>query len=98
MDDPSDSYAVGLSDVLQSMGLYQHVCNPAQVHGHTLDLIITRDSENLITARPVSDCFLSDHATVLCGVSIIKGKPTLKDLTFLKLKSIDLQAFKDDLI
>ena len=64
--------------------------------GHCL-LIITRDSDNLITDPPVTDTFLSDHATVLCNLSILKGKLITRDVTFRKLKSIDLEVFTDDL-
>ena len=49
IDDESDPYSTALTDLLQSMALKQHVCIPTQHHGHTLDLIITRDSDNLIT-------------------------------------------------
>ena len=54
-------------------------------------------SDNLITDPPVTDTFLSDHATVLCNLSILKGKPITRDVTFRKLKSIDLEVFTDDL-
>ena len=97
IDDESDPYSTALTDLLQSMALKQHVCIPTQHHGHTLDLIITRDSDNLITDLPVTDTFLSDHATVLCNLSILKGKPITRDVTFRKLKSIDLEVFTDDL-
>ena len=97
IDDESDPYSTALTDLLQSMALKQHVCIPTQHHGHTLDLIITRDSDNLITDPPVTDTFLSDHATVLCNLSIFKGKPITRDVTFRKLKSIDLEVFTDDL-
>ena len=43
IDDESDPYSSALTDLLQSMALKQHVCIPTQHHGHTLDLIITRD-------------------------------------------------------
>ena len=97
IDDESDPYSTALTDLLQSMALKQHVCIPTQHHGHTLDLIIIRDSDNLITDPSVTDTFLSDHATVLCNLSILKGKPITRDVTFRKLKSIDLEVFTDDL-
>ena len=38
---PSDSDAISLLDLLASMGLEQHVDNPVDTFGDTLDLIIT---------------------------------------------------------
>ena len=40
-DDPN---FVTFTDLLDSMSLEQHVKSPTQLHGHTLDLIITRKS------------------------------------------------------
>ena len=46
------------------MSLKQHVSLPTHVHGHVLDLIITRLSDTIVLDAPIIDSFLSDHATV----------------------------------
>ena len=96
-DNPADHNTVALYDLFNSMGLKQHVDSPTQVHGHVLDLIVTRSSDNIILDTPVSDSFLSDHATVLCDLKMIKSKLIVKDVMFRKLKSINMDAFKHDL-
>ena len=40
---------------LQSFGLRQHVNTATHKHGHTLDVVITRDSSNLVSDLTVSD-------------------------------------------
>ena len=59
-DDP-DARAFSL-DLLASMGLKQHVNVPTHVSGHTLDLMITREHDPVISSVPVADRHLSDHA------------------------------------
>ena len=44
VDDSNDAYAVGFLDMLESMGFMQHVDVPTHEQGHTLDLVITRNS------------------------------------------------------
>ena len=36
MDVPSDADTIRLNDLLNSMGLVQHVKRPTHIHGHTL--------------------------------------------------------------
>ena len=55
------------TDLLGSMGLEQHVKSPMQLHGHILDLIITRKSDSIVAGTPFCNNFLSDHCTVLCN-------------------------------
>ena len=55
-----------------SMGLKQHVNVPTHVSGHTLDLMITREHDPVISSVPVADRYLSDHASVLCSLNNAK--------------------------
>ena len=52
-------------DLIDSLGLVQHVHFATHVQGHTLDLVITRKMDSIIQDTPISGSFLSDHATVL---------------------------------
>ena len=47
MDVEADTGAVRLRELLESTGLKQHVTAPTHISGHTLDLIITRLSDQL---------------------------------------------------
>ena len=62
-----------------------------------MDLVITRNSDNIIKGRPISDRFISDHCFVLCSLSAPRPSPIVKQISFRKLKTLDLTAFKDDI-
>ena len=67
-DNAEDTDAIKLIDLLESYGLQQHVTSPTHKHDHTLDLIITRQSDQLLGNTPrISRC-ISDHAAVLCSI------------------------------
>ena len=93
VDNPDDPDAGALMDLLDSMNLVQHVCSPTQLSGHTLDLIITRKPDTIIKTTPASDCFLSDHSSVLCDLNLSKLPVSAKEVTYRKLKSIDMNSF-----
>lgn len=62
-DDPD---SIKLLDLLESVGLRQHVTQPTHIHGHTLDLLITRWSDQIIKDPPYVDRVISDHVSLLC--------------------------------
>ena len=75
-----------LLDLLESVGLRQHVTQPTHVHGHTLDLIITRHSDQIVHDPPQIDRFISDHASFLCKLLHDKPAVTINAVTYRKLK------------
>ena len=97
VDDPDDSDAIKFLDLLDTYGLTQHVNTPTHRLGHTLDLIITRVSDALAKSTPISDSYLSDHSTVLCPLVLRKPVLAVKQVTFRKIKAIDLANFKNDI-
>ena len=64
VDDANDVEGRRSMDMLISFRLNQHVNQPTHCNGHTLDLIVTRMSESLVTKIPLVDHYISDHATV----------------------------------
>lgn len=53
-------------DVIESMGLEQHVKMPTHKGGHILDLLITREIDTgIISGTPRIGRFISDHAAVI---------------------------------
>ena len=97
MDVYDDPNSVAFTDLLDSMGLEQHVKSPTQLHGHPLDLIITRNSDSTVAGTPFCDNFRSDHCTVLCNLITSKSNPTAKKVSYRKINSIDYGQFKTDL-
>lgn len=69
VDVPTDMDAIQFRDLLDSMSLQQHVKQPTHIHGHTLDLLITRQSDVIIAKEPEIERYFSDHAVVLCDLT-----------------------------
>ena len=97
IDVAGDSDANKLSDFFESVGLQQHVEQYTHVQGHTLDLVISRRSDNITEDSPCVDRFLSDHGTVLFSLKSTKPSLLEKTISYRKLKSIDLNSFQSDL-
>ena len=97
LDVSDDADTIAFADLLGSLCLTQHVKSPTHVMGHILDLIISCSSDNIIKGTPSPDSFLSDHCSVLCCLNVRKVLATVKHISFRKLKSLDLVAFKNDI-
>ena len=92
-----NSDALNFLDVLESLGLQQHVNDPTHIHGHTLDLVITRIADNIIQEKPHVDRYFSDHASVLCKLVCYKPRLSHKKVNYRKIKSVDVSALVNDL-
>ena len=59
------------NELLESMGLQQHINEPTHESRHTLlDLIITRQCDSLLANISVTDCLFSDHSTLICDLTL----------------------------
>ena len=102
LDVVDDRDAHRLISVLSVCGLQQHVSEPIHVHGHTLDVVITRDTCSIVSDVEVTDPRLCDHLgrispdhfTVNFTVAIIRPAPIPKTVSFRKLRSIDVETFQ----
>ncbi|XP_068731185.1 uncharacterized protein [Montipora capricornis] len=97
VDDKVNSDALNFLDVLESLGLQQHVNDPTHIHGHTLDLVITRVADNIIREKPHVDRYFSDHASVLCKLVSYKPRLSHKKVNYRKIKSVDVSALVNEL-
>ena len=97
VDDSTNPDATRLLDLLDSMSLCQHVTQPTHELGHTIDLIITRQSDSIVCDSPVTDHLFSDHLSVLTTLRATKPKIISKERIYRKIKSIDLDSFCNDL-
>ena len=86
-------------DVLSDFGLEQHVTFPTHVHGHTLDLLISRaDSDTVSSVESDYPC-LSDHHAVLASFEIpTKFRPQTISKSVRLLHKIDNEKFSHDLL
>ena len=67
---------------------------PTHKKGHTIDLIMTRIGDRLVTNIEIHDPMLSDHLAVSCMLE----KPPLErvEIQYRRLRNIDLDNFNDD--
>lgn len=84
-------------DILESFSLQQHVIGPTRQHGHTLDLAIIRQSEQIIQSTPYVDRYLTDHASVLCVLCSVKPSLSVRTVSYRKWKSVDVEDLDADL-
>ena len=97
VDDPQDSNARKFLELLEGLGLEQHVDKPTHRDRHTLDLTTTHMSECLVSHTPVVDQFISDHAAVLCWLTPPRPALSVKTSSYRKIKSINMEQLKRDL-
>ena len=99
MDEPTDPNNIHFRDLLDAMGTVQHVKQPTHIHGHTLDLIITRQSDDFVAEEPLSERFISDYADAAVTCSLRTRRPVveLKHAEYRKLKSIVSVLFAEDI-
>lgn len=94
VDNDNDPDAGKFLDLLTSFNLKQHVTSPTHEKGHTLDLVITRDSEDILRDLTVDSCLQSDHSLILFRSCISRPRPQVVTRVCRKTKSVT----RDDLL
>ena len=84
-------------DLLETLSLSQHVSGPTHSSGHTLDLIISRSSVDVVLAFAKATFPISDHFIIQCPIGFPWPALSCKEMTFRKLKSIDIAEFSADI-
>ena len=105
LDNKHDPDTKHFISCLQSFGLRQHVNTATHKHGHTLDVVITRDSSNLVSELTVSDPHLCndggkitrDHLAVEFKLNITKPARVRKLVEYRKLRCVNVESFKRDI-
>ena len=85
-----------LHDLIFSLNLKQHVSETTHIHGHQLDLVVSREDEISIQSIEVHPPTISDHSLISFEVKGKVGKSSKKIISFRKIDSIDLSEFKED--
>ena len=98
IDDAKSTNGKFFYDTMESYGLLQHVNAPTHQKGHMLDLLFTRELDNLVSNIAVHDTQLSDHYWVLCELNVQKPKPSPKVINYRKLNDIDIESFRSDIV
>ena len=97
MDVPNDTEAIQMRALLDSCSLEQYVSESTHRCNHTLDLLITRVSDNVVSNVNVDRSLPSDHAAVMCLLKISRPLATKKTICFRKLRSINMENFRNDI-
>ena len=98
LDDDSDADAKKFMELLDTFGLQQHVITPTHMSGHLLDLVISRTSNDINVFSPQSSYFISDHCFIECLLSVPGPNIVFKEVSYRKLKQIDVDSFKSDIV
>ena len=105
--DTVNSLSDSFTNILDANGLKQHVDQPTHRKGHTLDLVITRDTSRLLRSPPVisisgvgdltgaSSC---DHYAVWCYLNIARPKTISKTVTYRSLRKIPIHDCRADIL
>ncbi len=73
VDNEKDALGSAFIDILNSIGVRQHVSGPTHCRNHTLDLILSHGTDvNGVEVLQQSDD-ISDHYLVLCKLHIAKA-------------------------
>jgi len=79
----------------ESFGLTQLVNEPTHIGGHTLDLILTRSGDPVISNVGVAS-LLSDHRIIQCSVRARPPRWPIKRVISRSLRKINIEALLDD--
>ncbi len=97
LDTPSSTTST-FNDILASYDMKQHVTFSTHIHGHWLDLLITRSDCNNIQTPTASDG-LSDHRTVIADLKVPRIPVESKHNVFYRLiHKIDIAALMTDIL
>ena len=98
VDMSSDRFVSNFLNVLDHYRFSQHIDKPTHSAGHVLDLFLSRTDDNIIRTSSVHDLNISDHAMIVCDLSVLKSPPSRITVSFRKWKDVCLQNFESDLI
>ena len=75
VDDEQNRETQAFMELISSFDLVQHVAGSTHERGHTLDLVLSRASDDLVTNVATTEYLPSDHAAVTCSLSTRKPDP-----------------------
>ena len=96
LDNMHDYCTKQFLDLLSLFNLTQHVSGPTHNLGRTLDLVITRSTEDILSNITIRNSFISDHYAVMFNLQHKKIKYKQETISYRPFKSIDEDAFVRD--
>ena len=68
----NDPNVIKFGKLLEEFSLQLHVTSPTCKSFNTLDLVMTRSSDDILLAKPKVKAFISDHAAIMCHLRSFK--------------------------
>jgi hypothetical protein len=97
VDVAGNSTACKFLTLLDSFGLSQHIRGITHLDGHTLDLVISRISDNVVCECMVS-ALIEDHFAIHTLIRAHRPVRPQKRITYRELDRIDADCFMSDLL
>ena len=88
-DDALDNDTRTFNDMLDSLGMVNHVTFPRHKQGHTHGLVI-EEEDSLLIVNVTSGHLILDHHFIHAYLSICKNKPEEMEVTYRKYKQTKL--------
>ena len=89
---------IKLNDILQTYGLQNNINFHTHIAGHTLDLIITRNIDNIIILHTEPGPYISDHKFVKAILDLKKPEHETRQITYRNTKNVDMEIFRNDIL
>eukprot|EP00745_Piridium_sociabile_P006121 TRINITY_DN13961_c0_g1_i25.p1 TRINITY_DN13961_c0_g1~~TRINITY_DN13961_c0_g1_i25.p1 ORF type:complete len:160 (+),score=25.29 TRINITY_DN13961_c0_g1_i25:204-683(+) len=96
-DDVDDCNTKRFCELLDMFSFSQSVVGPTHKHGHTLDLVIYRTSDDILSTTSVNNDLHSDHSAIFSSLNVPKPVPEKITVSFRSIGKNDKQVFHDDL-
>lgn len=97
IDDPCDRDGREFLSVLDQFGLAQHVQGRTHKNGHTLDLVVTRSCDKVISSIHTQDHGFPDHFPVLCQLTVHRPVNKKQRVSYRKFKAIIIDDLTTDI-
>ena len=97
INNDQDADANRFKDIIEALGLQQHVSFSMHRYGNTLDHIYTELGSSVIINYCREGPILSDHTAVICRSNIQRENITRKGVSYGKINEIDLDEFSQDI-
>ena len=94
IDNENDNDAAAFLEMINSFGLHQHVSESTHRNGHTLDLALTRLSDDIISSVRSEDHGFPDHFPVFINLDISKPALPMHTVSYRRIKSLNPAELK----
>lgn len=94
----SNAHTVLFNQLLETFELTQHVSAATHTHGNILDLVLSCKSDSALILEVCVGELISDHFAIEGYLSLQKPSRPKKEIHYRKIKDIDLESFKNNIL